>query len=75
MCLTTTYRLESNRRIEKMHNEGLHKSYSSPYIIIMLKSRRRRWARHVPHTGWEIHTKFWFMGLNIRPCGRFRHGQ
>jgi hypothetical protein len=27
-------------RERKMHNEGLHNSYSSPYII-MLKSRRR----------------------------------
>jgi hypothetical protein len=28
----------------KMHNEKLYNSYSSPNIIMMLKSRRIRWA-------------------------------
>jgi hypothetical protein len=31
----------------KLHNEELHKLYSSPNIIRMIKSRRIRWARHV----------------------------
>jgi hypothetical protein len=31
----------------KLHNEELHKLYSSPSIIRMIKSRRMRWAGHV----------------------------
>jgi hypothetical protein len=34
-----------------MHNENLHKLYSSPNIIRMIKSRRMRWARHVARMG------------------------
>jgi hypothetical protein len=32
---------------KKLHNEELHKLYSSPNIIRMIKSRRMRWAWHV----------------------------
>jgi hypothetical protein len=31
----------------KLHNEELHRLYSSPSIIRMVKSRRMRWAGHV----------------------------
>jgi hypothetical protein len=31
----------------KLHNEELHNLYSSPTIIIIIKSRRMRWAGHV----------------------------
>jgi hypothetical protein len=31
----------------KLHKEELHNLYFSPSIIIMIKSRRMRWARHV----------------------------
>jgi hypothetical protein len=31
----------------KLHNEELHKLYSSPSIIRVVKSRRLRWAGHV----------------------------
>jgi hypothetical protein len=31
----------------KLHNEELHKLYSSPNIIRMIKSRRMIWAGHV----------------------------
>jgi hypothetical protein len=31
----------------KLHNEELHNLYSSPSIIIMIKSRRMRLAEHV----------------------------
>jgi hypothetical protein len=31
----------------KLHNEELHKLYSSPSIIRMIKSRRMTWAGHV----------------------------
>jgi hypothetical protein len=32
---------------KKLHNEELHKLYSSPSIIRRIKSRRTRWAGHV----------------------------
>jgi hypothetical protein len=35
----------------KLHNEELHKLYSSPNIIRMTKSRRVRWAGHVAQLG------------------------
>jgi hypothetical protein len=31
----------------KLHNEGLYNLYSSPNINRMIKSRSKRWARHV----------------------------
>jgi hypothetical protein len=31
----------NNRRVEKLHNEGLHIWYTSPNIIIIIKSRMR----------------------------------
>jgi hypothetical protein len=35
----------------KLYNEELHKLYSSPNIIRMIKSRRRRWGGHVARIG------------------------
>jgi hypothetical protein len=35
----------------KLHNEELHKLYSSPNMIRMIKSRRMRWAGHVARIG------------------------
>jgi hypothetical protein len=35
----------------KLHNEELHKLYSSPSIIRIFKSRRMRWAGHVARMG------------------------
>jgi hypothetical protein len=35
----------------KLHNEGLRDLYSSPSIIIIIKSRRMRWASHVARMG------------------------
>jgi hypothetical protein len=35
----------------KLHNEELHKSYSSPSIIRIRKSKRIRWAGHVARMG------------------------
>jgi hypothetical protein len=37
----------------EVHNEELHNLYSSPCIIRMIKSRRRRWVRNVARTGEE----------------------
>jgi hypothetical protein len=35
----------------KLHNEEVHYLYSSPTIIIIIKSRRVRWAGHVARMG------------------------
>jgi hypothetical protein len=35
----------------KLHNEELHKLYSSSSIIRIIKSRRMRWAGHVARMG------------------------
>jgi hypothetical protein len=35
----------------KLHNEELHDLYSSPSVIIMIKSRRMRWAAEVARMG------------------------
>jgi hypothetical protein len=35
----------------KLHNEELHILYSSPNIVIQIKSRRMRWAEHVARKG------------------------
>jgi hypothetical protein len=35
----------------KLHNEELHNLYSSPSIIVIIKSRRMRWAGHVARMG------------------------
>jgi hypothetical protein len=36
----------------KLLNEALHKLYSSPSLIRMIKSRRVRWAGHVARVDW-----------------------
>jgi hypothetical protein len=33
--------------LRKIHNEELHDLYSSPSIIRMVRSRRKRWAWHI----------------------------
>jgi hypothetical protein len=35
----------------KLHNDELHNLYSSPNIVMVIKSRRMRWAGHVAHMG------------------------
>jgi hypothetical protein len=35
----------------KLHNEELHNLCSSPSIIIMIKSKKIRWAGHVSRMG------------------------
>jgi hypothetical protein len=44
----------------KLHNEELHKLYSSPSIIRMIKSKRMRWAGHVARMGRiGMHIGYW----------------
>jgi len=35
----------------KLHNEELNDLYSSPNIVLVIKSRRMRWAGHVARMG------------------------
>ena len=35
----------------KLHNEELNDLYSSPNIVLVIKSRRMRWVGHVAHMG------------------------
>jgi hypothetical protein len=35
----------------KLHNDKLYNLYASPNIIMVIKSRRMRWERHVSCTG------------------------
>jgi hypothetical protein len=35
----------------KLHNDELHDVYPSPSIIIIIRSRRMRWAGHVARMG------------------------
>jgi hypothetical protein len=51
----------------KLHNEELHNLYSSPNIIIHIKSRRIRWAGHVARMGEERNVYKVLMG---RPEGK-----
>jgi hypothetical protein len=58
----------------KLHNEGLHNSYSSPDIIRQVKSRRMRWAGHVARMGQERKVYKVLVGKpeGKRPLGRPR---
>jgi hypothetical protein len=47
--------------LRKLLTEELHNLYSSPNIIKMMKSRRMRWARHVPRFGEKRNAyRFWW---------------
>ena len=37
----------------RLHNEELNDLYSSRSIVRAIKSRQKRWARHVAHVGKE----------------------
>jgi hypothetical protein len=44
----------------KLQEEELHNLYSSPNIIIMIKSRRMRWPEYVARMGGRgLHEGFW----------------
>jgi hypothetical protein len=42
---------EEDRSWRKLHNDELHRLYSSPNIVRVIKSRRMRWAGHVTRMG------------------------
>jgi hypothetical protein len=58
----------------KLHNEELHRLYSAPSIIRMIKSRRMRWAGHVARMGEERNAYRILVGKpeGKRPLGRPR---
>jgi hypothetical protein len=58
----------------KLHNEELLILYSSPNIIMQIKSRRMRWAGHVARMGEERNVYRVLMGKpeRKRPLGRPR---
>jgi hypothetical protein len=58
----------------KLHNDELHNLYSSPRIIRMIKSRRMRWAGHVPRMGEKRNAYRILVGMpeGKRPLGRPR---
>jgi hypothetical protein len=58
----------------KLHNEELHNLYSPPDIIMQVKSRRMRWARHVTYMGEERKVYKVLVGEpeGKRPLGRPR---
>lgn len=49
---TVLYPRESDRWLEKLHNEELHDFYSPPKITWVITSRRMRWVGHV--AGMEV---------------------
>ena len=57
-----------------MHNEELNDLYSSPNIVLVVKSRRMRWARHVACMGEERGVYRVLVGKleGRRPLGRPR---
>jgi hypothetical protein len=47
--------------LRKLHKEELHKLYSSPSIIRIIKSRRMRWVGHVARRGIRaMHICYWW---------------
>jgi hypothetical protein len=45
----------------KLHNEELHKLYSSPNLIRIIRSRRMRWTGHVARMGRRgVHIGYWW---------------
>ena len=51
----------------KLHNEELNDLYCSPNIVLVITSRRIRWAEHVARMGRkEMYTEFWWGNLRER---------
>jgi hypothetical protein len=57
--------------MERASNEELHKLYSSPSLMTMIKSRMMRFEGHVARTGrTEMHIRLWLMSEGNRPTQR-----
>jgi hypothetical protein len=44
-------KMEEDGSRRRLHNDELHSLYSSPNIVRVIKSRRKRWAGHVARMG------------------------
>jgi hypothetical protein len=66
---------EEDRSWRKLHNHELHSLYSSPNIVRVIKSRRKRWAVHVACMGKGRGVYRVLVGRpkRKRPLGRPRH--
>jgi hypothetical protein len=56
----------------KLHNEKLHKLYSAPNPIRMMKSWSIRWAEHIARMGAMSNTQFCLESHGNRQLGRPR---
>jgi hypothetical protein len=67
-------RIEVTEEWRKLHNEELNNLYSPPNIVLVIKSRRMRWAGHVAHLGEGKVVYRVFVGKpeGRRPLGRPR---
>jgi hypothetical protein len=55
---------EVTRACKRLYKKELYDLYSSPNIIRVIKSGRRRWAGHVAPTGrGKVHAGFWWRDL------------
>ena len=51
----------------KLRNKELYDLHSSPNIVLVIKTRRMRWAGHVENIGrGEVHRGFWWGNLSER---------
>jgi hypothetical protein len=69
-------KMEEDGALRKFHNDDLHNLYSSPNFVRVIKSRRLRWAGHVPHMGEGTGVYRVLVGRpeGKRPLGRPRRG-
>ena len=56
----------------KLHNEELNDLYCSPNIVLVIKSRRMRWAGHVVHMG---ERRGIYRVLVVKPEGKSNLGE
>jgi hypothetical protein len=56
-------REEIARSCRRLHDEELHNIYVSPYIIMVIKSRRMRWTGHAARMDEMRNTVFWLENL------------
>jgi hypothetical protein len=61
-------------RGEKLHNDELHSLCSSPNIVRVIKSRRKRWVGHVARMGEGRGVYMVLVGTREgkRPLGRYK---